>query len=341
VFRRQALDRGAKIIGATKIATGHNADDIAETVLMNLLRGDIARLGRCVQAVTGAESDMPRCKPFKYSYEKEIVMYAYHKNLEYFSTECIYSPNAYRGFAREYIKDLEIIRPSVIMDIIYSAEFWAVDDSKGPKPAQSGGCASNGGRSGRCRTTGEGDTISDGTTAAASTSSCCGGGCGTREIATDGGKVDGSSSSTKESSTQVPIASTNPGTGTHAGSRKQSTCVRCGYMTSSTDRLCKACVLLQTLESGKPLTDLAVSESKQHSTSRYDAAQISRNLLVFNVGDDGVSFRLSSVGGASMSDEMQNSTLDGNLTMNDSPTASAARIDNAATRATRPTNLEW
>ena len=31
------------------------------------------------------------------TYEKEIVMYAYFKKLDYFSTECIYSPNAYRG----------------------------------------------------------------------------------------------------------------------------------------------------------------------------------------------------------------------------------------------------
>lgn len=35
VFRRQALDRGAHLMGATKVVTGHNADDIAETVLMN------------------------------------------------------------------------------------------------------------------------------------------------------------------------------------------------------------------------------------------------------------------------------------------------------------------
>jgi cytoplasmic tRNA 2-thiolation protein 1 len=35
VFRRQALDRGAALLGVNHIVTGHNADDVAETVLMN------------------------------------------------------------------------------------------------------------------------------------------------------------------------------------------------------------------------------------------------------------------------------------------------------------------
>jgi len=35
VFRRQALDRGAAMLGIHHVITGHNADDIAETVLMN------------------------------------------------------------------------------------------------------------------------------------------------------------------------------------------------------------------------------------------------------------------------------------------------------------------
>ncbi|KAJ8027220.1 Cytoplasmic tRNA 2-thiolation protein 1 [Holothuria leucospilota] len=126
VFRRQALDRGALLVKANKIATGHNADDIAETVLMNVLRGDIARLRRCTAITTGADGALPRCKPFKYTYEKEIVMYAYFKKLDYFSTECIYSPNAYRGHARSYLKDLERIRPSAIIDIIHSGESLSI-----------------------------------------------------------------------------------------------------------------------------------------------------------------------------------------------------------------------
>ena len=52
---RQALDRGGALKAAAKIATGHNADDIAETVLLNILRGD---LPRCVES--GVRDSPPR-----------------------------------------------------------------------------------------------------------------------------------------------------------------------------------------------------------------------------------------------------------------------------------------
>ena len=96
--------------------------------LLTVMRGDIARLGRCTSICTQGEDTIKRSKPFKYAYEKEIVMYAYFKKLDYFSTECIYSPDAYRGHARAFLKDLEAARPSAIIDIIHSGEAFEVKE---------------------------------------------------------------------------------------------------------------------------------------------------------------------------------------------------------------------
>lgn len=64
-------------------------------------------------------------------------MYAYFKKLDYFSTECIYSPDAYRGHARAFLKDLEAARPSAIIDIIHSGEAFEVrEDVKATQRVQ-------------------------------------------------------------------------------------------------------------------------------------------------------------------------------------------------------------
>lgn len=130
-FRRQALEDAARKMDVDCIATGHNADDMAETVLLNLLRGDISRIRRCTLSRTRSQEStepgarflsMSRCKPFKYTYQKEIVFYAYFKKLPYFSTECTYAPGASRGDARSLVKDLEKIDSAIIYNLIRAAE---------------------------------------------------------------------------------------------------------------------------------------------------------------------------------------------------------------------------
>jgi len=102
-----------------------------------VLRGDLPRLSRTTSIITSTPSaakkegdklsltNIKRSKPLKYAYEKEIVLYAHYKKLDYFSTECIYSPEAFRGSARALIKNLERIRPSAILDIVRSGEDMA------------------------------------------------------------------------------------------------------------------------------------------------------------------------------------------------------------------------
>ena len=67
-------------------------------------------------------------------------MYAYFLKLDYFSTECTYSPEAFRGTARTLIKDLEALRPSSILDIIRSGEDFVLKGEVKEKLPEQGTC---------------------------------------------------------------------------------------------------------------------------------------------------------------------------------------------------------
>lgn len=254
VFRRQALDRGAAKLGINHVVTGHNADDVAETVMMNLLRGDLPRLARGTSIVTdSAASDIKRSKPLKYAYEKEIVLYAHHKQLDYFSTECIYSPEAFRGSARTLIKDLEKIRPSSILDIVRSGE----DMAKMVPPEVSGMSA--------C-----------GSAPASANEDFSTGGCGSQNGRTSGGEIadmekklaEEELAESRETEISLPApqpASKKQQTNKPKGNntkkplkaQKLSQCERCGYISSQ--KVCKACFLLEGLNKNRPKTAVEVS----------------------------------------------------------------------------------
>ncbi len=97
VLRRRALNIAAKDLGATKIATGHNKDDEAQTMLMNLFRGDLDRILRNATTTAGF---VPRIKPLRKTSEREIAMYAYLQGFQFQSVECPYSHDTTRDKVR-------------------------------------------------------------------------------------------------------------------------------------------------------------------------------------------------------------------------------------------------
>lgn len=131
VMRRQSLEKLAVQLDINHIVTGHNANDMAETLLMNLLRGDIRRIeNSCSITTCSKDSQVKRSKPFKYAYQKDIVLYAHFKKLDYFSTECSYSKEAFRGTVRNLLNSLEYNDPLCILNIIYTGENIVLHEKK-------------------------------------------------------------------------------------------------------------------------------------------------------------------------------------------------------------------
>lgn len=108
VFRRAGINQAARDIGAAAVATGHNLDDMAQTVLMNVLQGDVDRLARLAPHDDPKPGMVPRLIPFRTIPEKEVLLYALLNDLPlHHEEECPYAARAGRFFLRERLWELE------------------------------------------------------------------------------------------------------------------------------------------------------------------------------------------------------------------------------------------
>jgi cytoplasmic tRNA 2-thiolation protein 1 len=196
------------------------------------------------------------------------VLYAHHKKLDYFSTECIYSPEAFRGSARALIKNLERVRPSAILDIVRSGEDMAKlvpEEVSGIQRCASkndaipeengeesfGGCGSGGGRSSGGEMIDMERQLNENEAARE------------REV-----EITPTNTTSKDIPPVRKIAVRQQGVRAQRKLPRQNMgqCIRCGYLSSQ--EICKACMLLDGLNKNRPRTKIEVSlESGEGSSS--------------------------------------------------------------------------
>jgi uncharacterized protein (TIGR00269 family) len=153
VLRRRALNVAARDVCADKVATAHTLDDEVQTSLMNIFRGDIARLAKEKPMTDEVHPRLVRkVKPFCEIPERESTLYAYVKKIRFQDTPCPYASEALRNDIRAMLnrmeekragtkytvfKSMERIRPALV-EVVKKDEFKECRECG--EPAASGLC---------------------------------------------------------------------------------------------------------------------------------------------------------------------------------------------------------
>jgi len=122
VWRRQLLNRAAREAGADALVLGFNLDDLAQTVLMNLVHGDLDRLVRMAPHRLRQPGLVPRLAPLAQVPEREVYLYARARGLPFDHGECPYAGRAQRNRFRRIVWELEEAQPGTRQALLRTHE---------------------------------------------------------------------------------------------------------------------------------------------------------------------------------------------------------------------------
>jgi uncharacterized protein (TIGR00269 family) len=111
VLRRRALNEAAMNLEADRLATAHNLDDMAQTALLNIMRGDLNRLANMDPGGMSHPGFVRRVKPYCEVPERESALYAYLEGFRFQELPCPYAREAMRNDIRGFINGMEAKRP--------------------------------------------------------------------------------------------------------------------------------------------------------------------------------------------------------------------------------------
>jgi len=123
VLRRRALNIAARRVNANKLATAHTLDDEVQTILLNILHGDVLRVAREKPVTDEVHPKLVRrIKPFCEVPEMETSLYAYLRGVRFQSKPCPYASEALRNDARLMLNRMEEKHPGIKFTIFKSIE---------------------------------------------------------------------------------------------------------------------------------------------------------------------------------------------------------------------------
>lgn len=119
VTKRWLINKKARELGATKVATGHNLDDEAQTVLMNLFRGNLVSFLRGPKVDTAKDAKfITRIKPLYFCPEEDVRRYTEEKGFKILYDRCPCSFGGMRSTIRDILNDLEKESPGIKENLV-------------------------------------------------------------------------------------------------------------------------------------------------------------------------------------------------------------------------------
>jgi len=112
VVKRYLMNKAALEGGYSVLATGHNLDDEAAILLMNMLSWSSHLLGRQAPVLEAREGFIRKVKPICRNYERETAAYAMLKSIVVMQSECHYSTGSAQIYYKHILNRMEDDHPS-------------------------------------------------------------------------------------------------------------------------------------------------------------------------------------------------------------------------------------
>lgn len=107
LVKRYNFNKVAREHGYTVLATGHNLDDEASSLLANVIQWNVKYLGRKHPVLEEEEGFVRKVKPFCKFTEKETALYSLLNGIDFIEEECPFSEDATTLFFKDVLNKIE------------------------------------------------------------------------------------------------------------------------------------------------------------------------------------------------------------------------------------------